>query len=324
MKVAALAGGVGAAKFLRGLVLANPPGDLTLIGNTGDDAIIHGLYVCPDLDIACYTLAGLAGEQGWGLKGDTTRALDQMRSYGAPAWFALGDRDLGTHLARTAWLSQGLSLSEVTDRIRVALGVQVKVLPMSDQPVSTKLTTTDGLERDFQEYFVKYGHREDIAAVRFEGAETSRPAPGVVDALNKADRIIVCPSNPVLSIGPILAVPAIRDSIRAKKADVFAISPIVQGRALRGPAAKLLPLWGAEPSAFGVAELYADICGNFVLDRLDTHQADRIRALGMRVLVVDTVMTSEKVARQIAQEILFPPRPALSPPQDDLTMRSRQ
>lgn len=309
MKVVALAGGVGAAKFLRGLVRAHPAEQVTIIGNTGDDAKIHGLHISPDLDIVLYTLAGIVGERGWGLDYDTTHALDQMRIYGAPTWFTLGDRDLGTHLARTHWLSEGMSLGEITDRIRLALGVEAKVIPMSNQRVSTKLTTAEGDERDFQEYFVKFRHSEDIRAVEFEGAENAVPAPGVLEAMKAADRIIICPSNPLLSISPILSVPGIREGLVARRDRVFAISPIVQGAALKGPAGRLLPVWGAEPSASGVAGLYSDICQNFVLDRLDAEEAEKIKSLGLEAMIVDTVMKSDEVAKEMAEAILSFPLP---------------
>lgn len=304
MKVAALAGGVGAAKFLRGLVLANPPVDVTVIVNTGDDAVIHGLHISPDIDIVVYTLAGLAGERGWGMKEDTTEALEQIRALGAPAWFTLGDRDLGTHLARTGWLLEGLPLSEVTERIRAALGVQAKIIPMSDHRVRTRLVTETGIERDFQEYFVKFGHREDVREILFAGADEAKPAPGVLEAIAGADRIIICPSNPLLSIGPILAVPGISKAVRERRRDVFSISPIVQGAALKGPAARLLPIWGAEATASGVAALYAAICGNFVVDILDAEEADKIAALGLSVLVADTIMRDDQVAELLAEAIL--------------------
>ncbi|MGH2706667.1 MAG: 2-phospho-L-lactate transferase [Actinomycetota bacterium] len=305
MSIVALAGGVGAAKLLRGLVRAIDPEEITVIGNTGDDAVFHGLHVSPDLDIVTYTLAGLVDEErGWGLRSDTTAALEQMARLTIDAWFRLGDRDLGTHLARTTWLNEGASLSEVTDRIRSALGVKVRILPMSDDPIRTKIVTAGGILRDFQEYFVRLRHREQVAAVFFQGISEAAPAPGVLEALAIADRVIVCPSNPVVSIGPILAVPGLREVLRSRRRDVFAISPIIEGAALKGPAVELLEATGAEPSASGVAALYADFCGAFILDRRDADQRAKVEALGMRAILLETIMQTPEVAEVLAKELL--------------------
>jgi LPPG:FO 2-phospho-L-lactate transferase len=305
MRITALAGGVGAAKFLRGLVRATDPSEVTIIGNTGDDAIFHGLHVSPDLDIVTYTLADVVDERfGWGVAGDTTSVLEQMAELGVETWFRLGDKDLGTHLARTTWLNEGDSLSAATHRIRRALGVGARIIPMSDDPVRTKLTTAAGEELDFQEYFVRRRHADEIAEVRFEGADSASPAPGVIDAIVEADRIIISPSNPVISVGPILAVPGVKDAMARRREVVYAISPIVRGAALKGPADKLLPVAGAEVSAFGVATLYRDFCGTFAIDHRDAPEAERIEALGMRVLALETVMDTPVIAEQLAKEIL--------------------
>ena len=305
MRVTALAGGVGAARFLRGLTGAVEPSTLTVIGNTGDDAVFHGLHVSPDLDIVTYTLAGLVDPAtGWGVRDDTTRALEHMAALGVDTWFRLGDKDLGTHLARTTWMAEGLPLSAVTDRIRRALGVEAAIVPMSDDPVRTTIVTAAGVVREFQDYFVRHGHAEDVAAVRFEGAGRARPAPGVLDAVGDADVIVICPSNPVVSIGPILAVPGLREALAARREAVVGISPIVQGAALKGPAARLLPLTGAEVSASGVASLYADICSTFVVDRRDAAEAPRVEALGMQAAVLETVMETPEVARVLAAGVL--------------------
>lgn len=304
MNVTALAGGVGAARFLRGLVGAVAAEDVTIIGNTGDDATFHGLHISPDLDIVTYTLAGEIGASGWGFDGDTTHALEMMSSYGIDTWFTLGDRDIGTHLARTTWLREGTPLSEVTDRIRRSLGVEARIIPMSDDPVRTKIVTAEGIEREFQEYFVRFGHSEDVSAVRFDGAEQARPAPGVLDALAGAQRIVICPSNPVVSIAPILAVPGIREALRRRRGDVVAVSPIVQGAALKGPADRMLPVVGAEVSASGVAGLYQDICATFVVDRRDRSEATKVEALGMRCIVAETVMDTVEIATSLAQQVL--------------------
>lgn len=301
----ALAGGVGAAKFLRGLLAVTEPSGVTIIGNTGDDATFHGLHVSPDLDIVTYTLAGIVHPStGWGIAWDTTHALEQMARLGIDTWFRLGDRDLGIHLARTSWLEQGVPLSQATDRIRRAFGLECRILPMTDDSVRTKVTTVEGTVREFQEYFVKYRHSEAVVKVRFEGAEAAHPAPGVLEAIEQAERIIICPSNPVVSIAPILAVPGIREALRSRRDDVYAISPIVQGAALKGPAARLLPLAGVAATAGGVAELYSRICANFVLDHRDAPEAAGLEALGMSPIVFETVMDTTEVAERLAKEIL--------------------
>jgi LPPG:FO 2-phospho-L-lactate transferase len=303
--VTALAGGVGAAKFLRGLLATVPAAEVTVIGNTGDDAVFHGLHVSPDLDIVTYTLGGIVdATKGWGVAGDTRNALDQLGRLGIDTWFWLGDKDFGTHIARTMWLAEGLPLSVIAERIRVALGVGARILPMSDDQVRTRFVTTAGTELEFQDYFVRHHHAEEITSVSFEGAAAARPAPGVVEAIEQAERVIICPSNPVVSIGPILAVPGIREALRSARHKVVAVSPIVEGAALRGPAARLLPVVGAEASASGVAGLYADICATFVVDRRDAGEVARIEALGLRPVLLETVMETPDVAAALAKEIL--------------------
>jgi LPPG:FO 2-phospho-L-lactate transferase len=304
LRVTALAGGVGAARFLRGLIMATRDDHVTIIGNTGDDSVMHGLHISPDLDIVAYTLAGIVDSAGWGIAGDTTNALEQLGSYGIETWFTLKDRDIGTHMARTHLLADGLTLAEVTDRIRTSLGVGAKIIPMSNDPVATKIVTAGGEVRDFQEYFVKLRHSDEVARVEFEGAGSARPAPGVLEAIETADLIVVCPSNPVLSIGPILAVPGIREALGRRRAAVVAISPIIAGSALKGPAATLLPVVGAEASAAGVAGLYRDFCGTMVLDNADASEAGAVEALGMRALATQTIMHKPADAKQLAKEIL--------------------
>lgn len=301
--ITALAGGVGAAKFLAGLTLATTE-EITVIGNTADDFCLYGLHISPDLDTVAYTLAGLVGESGWGIAGDTTRALDQLALLGFDTWFSLRDRDLGTHLARTQWLSEGLGLDEITERIRTALGVNARILPMTNEPVETKILTTGGETRDFQEYFVKLGCSDQVARVQFVGADQASPAPGVIEAIEDASRIIVCPSNPVLSIGPILAVPGILKALVDRRADVAAVSPIVGGAALKGPAATLMPTVGAEASAVGVAGLYRDFCATLVIDSRDASLGPRVTALDMETLVTDTIMSDRQAAGRLAAEIL--------------------
>jgi len=308
-RIVALAGGVGAARFLTGLVRVIAPQKLLVIGNTGDDAEIHGLDISPDLDTLVYTLAGLADPvRGWGLEGDTFRCLQALGRLGAETWFQLGDRDLATHLYRTERLRQGATLTEVTGEIAGALGVRARVVPMSDQPVRTRLETRRG-SLDFQTYFVRRRARDAVLSVRLAGVEEARPAPGVLEAVAEARAVVVCPSNPILSIGPILAVPGIREALRNTRAPVAAISPIVGGRALKGPAARMMRSMGLRPSALQVAELYRDFLDVFVLDRLDESLAPRIEALGMRAVVTNTIMTglAEKkaLARVVVQALGF-------------------
>lgn len=308
-RIVALAGGVGAARFLTGLVRVIAPQKLLVIGNTGDDAEIHGLDISPDLDTLVYTLAGLADPvRGWGLEGDTFRCLQALGRLGAETWFQLGDRDLATHLYRTERLRQGATLTEVTGEIAGVLGVRARVVPMSDQPVRTRLETRRG-SLDFQTYFVRRRARDAVLSVRLAGVEEARPAPGVLEAVAEARAVVVCPSNPILSIGPILAVPGIREALRNTRAPVAAISPIVGGRALKGPAARMMRSMGLRPSALQVAELYRDFLDVFVLDRLDESLAPRIEALGMRAVVTNTIMTglAEKkaLARVVVQALGF-------------------
>ncbi|MGQ0679194.1 MAG: 2-phospho-L-lactate transferase [Actinomycetota bacterium] len=302
--VAALAGGVGAAKFLRGLIQVVDPGEVTVIGNTGDDTVMYGLHISPDLDIVTYTLAGIVDAAGWGIAGDTTSALEQLASYGVDTWFTLKDRDIGTHMARTHWLAGGQPLHEAADRIRRGLGLGCRILPMSNNPVRTRIVTAGGTMLDFQEYFVKRRHQDEVAEVLFEGAEDARPAPGVVEALESADRIFVCPSNPVLSIGPILAVPGILETLVDRRRDVMAISPLVAGAALKGPAATLMPVVGAETSCVGVARLYTGFCATLAIDTLDAALAREVEAFGMRAVVTGTVMQEPAHAVRLASELM--------------------
>jgi LPPG:FO 2-phospho-L-lactate transferase len=309
----ALAGGVGAARFLRGLVQVHPPGDLTVVGNTGDDLVMHGLHVSPDLDSVTYTLAGLADqERGWGLAGETWSARDALGRLGEPTWFGLGDRDLATHLLRTRLLAEGWPLSRVTAELGARLGLAVRLLPMSDDPVRTHVEVDGpgGVEDlGFQQWWVGRGAADPVRAVRFDGAEAARPAPGVLEAVAAAGAIVLCPSNPVVSIAPILAVPGIAAAIAAARAAgtrVAAISPIVGGAPVRGMADKLLPAWGVEVSAAGVAGLYAGrgLVDVFVLDEVDAAQAERVAALGLEPVVTQTVMAEVSIAAALAKTTL--------------------
>lgn len=302
MKVTAVAGGVGGAKLLRGL--ARVVDDLTAIVNTGDDAEIYGVHVSPDVDIVTYWLAGIAEtERGWGIEGDTFTVVEALGALGIDNWFSLGDRDFATCLLRSERIRDGASLSTVTDDIRRALGVETRILPMSDDPVRTQIVTTGGETLEFQEYFVKLRQQPDVADVRFAGISGAKPAPGVLEAIETADRVIVCPSNPYLSIGPILALPEVRDRLREHPA-VTAVTPIVAGAALKGPADRLLAAMGVEVGAFGVAGLYADLADTFVVDEVDAADARRVERLGLRALVADTIMTDIEASTRLARELL--------------------
>jgi LPPG:FO 2-phospho-L-lactate transferase len=302
--IVVLAGGVGAAKFLEGLAAAMPPEEITVICNTGDDAEFHGLHVSPDIDTVLYTLAGMVDRgRGWGIAGDTFACLESLASRGEETWFRLGDRDLATHLVRTARLRQGATLSEVTEELRRSLGVTCRILPMTDGCARTRLRTTAGW-LDFQEYFVKLRQEPEVLEVDRSAATSCRPAAGVVEAIRAAAGVIVAPSNPILSIGPILAVPGIREALRETAAPVAAISPIVGGRALKGPADRILASLGLESSAAAVAELYRDFLNVFVLDRADAHLLGEIEGKGIRAVVAATVMDSLEAKQQLARMVL--------------------
>lgn len=302
--IAALAGGVGAARFLDGLARVIPPKDIFVIGNTGDDAEIHGLHISPDLDTVTYTLAGLADPvRGWGLRGDTFHNLEALRNLGAEAWFQLGDRDLATHLFRTERMRAGAKLSEVTREITAALGVKSAIVPMSDDPLPTMVQTKNGL-LEFQEYFVRRRAKDAVRGVLFYGSEEAKPAPGVLEAIVRADAVIFCPSNPLISIGPILAVPGIREALLRRRSPTVAISPIVGGRALKGPAAKMMRGLKLSASALGVARLYEGIVNVFVLDKEDKAMASKIESLGMKAVVTDTIMSSLFKRKTLARAVM--------------------
>ena len=303
--ICVLCGGVGAARFLSGLVEVVAPEDVVGIVNTGDDTVMHGLTVCPDLDTVTYTLAGLVNpETGWGVAGDSFAAMEALERLGGATWFRLGDADLGTHLYRTARLAAGARLSEVTAEIASALGLGVRLLPMSDDPVRTRLLLRGGDEVAFQDYFVRLRHAVEVESVRFEGADAARPAPGVIEALEQAETVVVAPSNPVVSIAPILAVPGVAQALAARRAHVVAVSPIVAGVALKGPADRLLRELGDEPSALGVARRLAAVCGTLVVDAADAALAPVVEAEGLSCVVTDTVMASPERARTLARRVL--------------------
>src|SRR5882724_8339245 len=272
LKVTALAGGVGAAKLLLGLYEVMDPRHLTIIVNTGDDIVLPGLKISPDLDIVTYTLAGLIDpKKGWGFRGETFHTLKRLITFGRENWFNLGDRDLATHIHRTALLREGKSLAEAAETIRVALGVKSRILPMANEPVPTIVDSNEG-PLHFQEYLVKRRAEPIVRGIRFQNVESARPAPGVLEAIREADRILICPSNPLISIGPILAVPGIREALRARKETVIAVCPIVGGKSLKGPSDKMLAELGYEASAPGVAKLYADFTAIYAIDPQDKSQ----------------------------------------------------
>lgn len=304
MKILALAGGVGGAKLCLGLARTLEPRDLQIIVNTGDDEDFYGLRVSPDLDTVTYTLAGIANpETGWGIEGETFAALGALRRLGLDAWFGLGDQDFATHILRTRMLREGATLSEVTDRIRRALGVAHPIAPMSDDRVRTVIIS-DGGELAFQTYFVKMRCEPAARGLRFDGAESARMSPAFRAALDSAGAIVICPSNPYLSVAPMLAVPGVRAAIERFAGPKIAVSPIVGGEAIRGPAAKLLAELGEDASCVGVARQYAGLCDMFVIDEVDAHLAGGVRALGMEALVAQTVMRTDADKARLAREVL--------------------
>ncbi len=300
-RVVALAGGVGGAKLAHGLALCLPPECLTVIVNTGDDFDHLGLHISPDLDTVMYTLAGLANPAtGWGLANESWNFLGALDRLGADSWFRLGDRDLATHVERTRRLRSGQSLTAVTRALSAALGVGPAILPMTDDPLRTMVQTDEG-ELEFQEYFVHRQCQPRVTGFRFAGEGKARPTAAVVAALDTADVIVICPSNPFVSIGPILVLPGIRDRLAGR---AVAVSPIVGGQALKGPAAKMLAELGRDTSALAVAQSYAGLAGAFVLDAVDAALEPAVAALGMNVLVTDSVMRSDSDRQRLAQSVL--------------------
>jgi len=297
-------GGTGGAKLVQGLQQVVAPDQLTIIVNSGDDLDWWGLHVSPDIDSVLYALAGLLSkDRGWGLEGDSFRCLDRMKQLGEESWFSLGDLDLATHLTRTAMLRGGKTLSEATAGLAAKLGVRARVLPMSDDRIATMLDTPKGT-LTFQEYFVRERHQVDVSAVRFEGAEGAQPAPGVIESIDQAEAIVFAPSNPVTSIGPILAVPGIRDALRRCAAPVAAVSPVVGGAAVSGPAGKLMEMMGWPCSIAGVAKAYEDFLDVLVVDDADEHEAARLRSESMRVESTRTIMRSDEDKRALAEFVV--------------------
>ena len=304
MTLVALAGGTGAAKLLRGLARLVPPGELFVIGNTGDDAVIWGLHVSPDLDTVCYALGGLLDEsRGWGLRDETFHALERIERFGEPTWFNLGDGDLATHLHRTRLLREGRALSEATAAIASALGVAHRVAPMSDEPVRTRIRGPEGW-LDFQEYFVRDKAQTEVREVAYAGAAASRPAPGVLEAIAGARGVIVCPSNPITSVGPILSVPGIAGALGETAARIVAVSPIVGDAPVSGPAGRLMAAAGLPVSAAGVARAYAGWLDALIVDERAPEAARDVRAVGVEPLVADTMMTGREAEIALARHVL--------------------
>jgi LPPG:FO 2-phospho-L-lactate transferase len=306
--ICVLAGGVGAARLLAGLVRVVPPAEITVVGNVGDDLLLHGLHISPDLDTITYTLADQVDPQrGWGLRDETWQAMDMVGRYGGVAWFNLGDRDLGTHLFRTQRLSEGATLSEVTAEVVAAWDLGFRLLPVTDDPIRTRVTVVDpDAEREvgFQEWFVQRRHDVPVRALRFAGVDEASPAPGVLEAILEADAVVVAPSNPLVSIGPLLAVAGVEDAIRSVRDKVVAVSPIVAGAALKGPADRLMADLGHEATVVGVARLYADLTATLVIDEADAALVGAVEAEGMRALVTSTVMSTAEVAADLGRTVL--------------------
>jgi len=304
--VTALAGGVGAARMLAGLSSVIGQGSITAVVNTGDDTVLHGLHVSPDIDTVTYTLAGVSNSvTGWGLAGETWGVMEALASFDPSlTWFRLGDRDLATHLYRTGRLAEGISLSQVTGEVCRRFGVGAALLPMSDDRVETRVTLENGQEVGFQEYFVGLAHSVPVKAVRFAGAEDASPAPGVLKAIEGTGLLVICPSNPVVSIGPVLAVPGVAEAVARRRETTVAVSPIIAGKALKGPADHMLAELGFEPSAAGVAAMWAPYAGTIVVDNADAALAGRIEALGVRCVVAPSVMSSPAEAAKLAESVL--------------------
>ena len=304
-RVVALAGGVGAARFLAGLVRATPPEEVAAIVNTGDDMTFYGVHVSPDVDIVTYTLAGRVDRtRGYGIEGDTTALVDTLGALGHETWFRLGDRDFAHCHHRTLQLAAGVGLGAIADELRRAQGVASRILVMSEDPCPTNVVLAGGRSVHFEEYLARDGAPDDVADVDLSAAQRARPGPGVLDAIANAEVILFCPSNPIVSIGPILAVPGVREAIAAATAPVVAISPIIGGAPVKGPADRLLRGLGHEVSARGVAALYGDLLDGYVLDTRDAGQADEVEARGVRTAVVDTLMRSPEVATDLARHAL--------------------
>jgi len=297
-----LAGGVGAARYLTGALEAFDPATVTGVVNVADDVVLHGLHVSPDLDTCTYTLAGaIDPERGWGLVDETWKAMTELGRYGGGDWFSLGDRDLGTHLHRTARLHEGATLTEVTAEITAAWDLACRLLPVTDDRVETRITLADGRDVGFQEYFVGMQHSVEVAGVRFAGADSARLTDAAADAVTEADALVIAPSNPIVSIGPLLAVPGLRELVEARRDTTVAVSPIIGGAALKGPADRMLRELGEESSVVGVARRYRHLAATLVIDEVDRDLADEVEAAGMRAVVMPTIMKEPGVAAALAR-----------------------
>ena len=297
-----LAGGVGAARYLTGALEAFDPTSVTAVVNVADDVVLHGLHVSPDLDTCTYTLAGaIDPERGWGLVDETWKAMAELGRYGGADWFSLGDRDLGTHLYRTARMHEGASLTEVTEEITAAWDLSCRLLPVSDDRIETRVELTDGREIGFQEYFVGMQHSVEVRSVRFAGADDAGLSPAAADAIRDAEALVIAPSNPIVSIGPLLAVPGLEALVRARRASTVAVSPIIGGAALKGPADRMLRELGEESSVVGVARRYRDLAATLVIDEVDRDLAGAVEDAGMRAVVMPTIMKEPGVAAALAR-----------------------
>lgn len=302
--ITVLAGGVGASRFLQGLYQVVPPDTIKVISNTGDDVEMFGLHVSPDTDIVLYALAGAVNpETGWGLTGDSFAVVDQLQRFGYERWFNLGDKDLAMAIHRTRLIHEGVPMHEIVAGLAKDWGLDCAVIPMTNEPVRTMITGPDG-ELAFQEYMVRLRTDVDVRSIRFDGVEAARPAPGVIDSLTAAEMVVLAPSNPFVSIGPILAVPGIRDALEGTEAVRVAISPIIAGQVVKGPAAKMMTTLGYEVSALGVAKIYAGLVDLFVLDEQDRELAPAVEALGMHAFVTDTMMTSMERKAELARDVV--------------------
>jgi len=296
-----LAGGVGAARYLRGALEAFDPATVTAVVNVADDVVLHGLHISPDLDTCTYTLAGaIDPERGWGLVDESWQAMAELGRYGGDNWFSLGDRDLGTHLFRTTRVHDGARLTTVTAEIAAAWNLQCRLLPVTDDRVETRVTLVDGTEIGFQEYFVRLAHSVEVTAVRFDGADSASPSPEALDAITDAESLVIAPSNPIVSIGPILAIAGVTEALTARRERTVAVSPIIGGAALKGPADRMLRELGEESSVVGVARRYRDLAATLVIDEVDAALAPEVEAAGMRAIVMPTIMSRPGVAAALA------------------------
>lgn len=304
VRVVALAGGVGAAKLLRGLTRVVPAANLTIIGNVGDDFEIYGLHASPDLDIVMYTLAGIVDEtKGWGIAGDTFNFLEMLEKLGFETWFKVGDKDLAIHVLRTDYLRKGLTLTETTQILCKKLGMSARFVPMSDDPVRTRIFSNNS-QFGFQEYFVKRQQKDEVTKVVYQGAKNAEPSPKIIEEILNAELVVICPSNPILSIAPILSILAIKDCLKKTEAYTVGVSPIIGGKTIKGPADKIMTGLGLEASAYGVADFYSNILDHFIIDEVDKDEKNRIEALGIKVTITNTIMKNNEASLRLAKTII--------------------